>query len=64
MLTFKQIHPLRGKKITIRFNGKERIAEIVWIYGNNQYYLVKMNDNIHFDGARYEIVDKNTILPV
>jgi hypothetical protein len=61
MIRFLQQHKLAGTKISASLDGKILIGEIVWIYGQNSYYLLRFHDKRFLDEYRYEILPKRSV---
>lgn len=49
-------HPRAGEKIQLKDNNGWTDAEIVWVYGPNKFFMIKIKDEKYSDGLRFEVV--------
>ena len=55
-------HHLAGKKVkALTQSGTWEDANIIHVYGDNQYYLVVIRDSAYFMSRRYECVRSHRI---
>lgn len=58
---FKHQHPRRGEIVEAEINGGIERGRIIWIYGDDQLYLLEFDDNRYYKNLRYDVIDRSKI---
>lgn len=58
---FKHHHPRRGEIVEVAFPSGPQQGKIIWIYGDDQLYLLEFYDPKYYKSVRYDIIDSSII---